>query len=410
MKAVHLLAACFLLFSLFLVGCTRDSGKDHKDHKDDKGKTQAKGDDHKEHKHDKGEKKGDGHEHKPAAHGGKIVSVGTDAYHAEVVFEKDGQLKFYTLAKDETKSIRVESQTLKAHVKHDDKSHEMELKPEPQKDDPKGKSSLFVGKLPAEVIGKNVTVTIVGLKMGDETFRVEFSSEGGKHGDHKEHKDGKEHKDHKKEHGKASKVDEEIREARAKLNEKDRALVDAQEWCPVMADNRLGEMGVPFMVMVKDQPVFVCCKGCQRKALADADTTLKKVDEFKAKVKATPGHKGALEVGDKVPEIALTRLSQAGGPAKPPSAREAKLTKGQVAKIKGGMTLTGVMAILGPRAEINPDPVPFGYVEPEIVVLWREGKERWVGVVFVPEKNGVLRVLDVEKVGGTNIGVGGLKE
>lgn len=290
MKAVHLLSASFLLFSFFLVGCTRnagkpgkDQGKDHKNHKDEKGN--AKDGDHKDHK---AEKKGDGHEHKAAAHGGKIVSVGTDNYHAEVVFEKDGQLKFYTLAKDETKAISVETQTLKAHVKHDDKSHEMELRPEPQKEDPKGKSSLFVGKLPAEVIGKKVTVTIVGLKMEGETFRVEFSSEGGKHGDHKDHKDhkdGKEHKEHKKESSKAnSPADEEIRAARAKLNEKNRQVVDAQEWCPVMVDHRLGEMGEPFKLMVKDQPVFVCCKGCQRKALADPETTLKKVAEFKAKV------------------------------------------------------------------------------------------------------------------------------
>ena len=95
----------------------------------------------------------------------------------------------------------METQTIKAHAKAEggDKSHEMDLKPEPQKDDAKDKTSLFVGKLPAEVIGKKVTVTIVGLKIEGETFRVEFSSEEGKHGDHKDHKDGKEHKDHKKE-------------------------------------------------------------------------------------------------------------------------------------------------------------------------------------------------------------------
>ncbi|MBI2806259.1 MAG: TlpA family protein disulfide reductase [Planctomycetes bacterium] len=310
MKAVHLLAACFVLLAVFLVGCNRDAGKpskdkEHKDHKDEKAKDHAKDGDHKDHK---GEKKGDGHAHKPAAHGGKVVSVGTDSYHAEVVFEKDGHLKFYTLGKDESKSISVETQTVKAHAKAEggDKSHEMELKPEPQKDDAKGKTSLFVGKLPAEVIGKKVTVTIVGLKMEGETFRVEFSSEGG---DHKDHKDKKEHKDHKKEQTKGGHSSEdEIKEARAKLTDADRKLVDAQEWCVVMTDNRLGEMGVPFKVMVKDQPVFVCCKGCQRKALADAEATLKKVDEFKAKVKTQPPRKSAVKVGDKVPDFSITTL------------------------------------------------------------------------------------------------------
>jgi hypothetical protein len=43
--------------------------------------------------------------------------------------------------------------------------------------------------------------------------------------------------------------------------------------------------------MVKDQPVFLCCKGCRRKALADPDKTLAKVAELKAKVKADAGTK-----------------------------------------------------------------------------------------------------------------------
>src|SRR5260370_39266486 len=79
----------------------------------------------------------------------------------------------------------------------------------------------------------------------------------------------------------AKPVEDDIKEARAKLSDADRKLVDAQECCAVMTDNRLGEMGVPFKLMVKDRPVFVCCKGCQRKALADPEATLQKVDEFK---------------------------------------------------------------------------------------------------------------------------------
>ena len=37
----------------------------------------------------------------------------------------------------------------------------------------------------------------------------------------------------------------------------------------------------------KETTVFVCCKGCQKKALADPDKTLAKVEELKAKVAAT---------------------------------------------------------------------------------------------------------------------------
>jgi hypothetical protein len=102
-------------------------------------------------------------------------------------------------------------------------------------------------------------------------------------------------------------------------------------------------------------------------------------------------------------------LSQVDQGKKAKDSQGAKLTKAQVDKIKGGMTLSEVMALLGSRAEINPDPAPFGYAAPEVIILWREGKDRQVGVVFVPDKHGVLRVLDPE-TGGTNIGFRGLPE
>jgi len=73
---------------------------------------------------------------------------------------------------------------------------------------------------------------------------------------------------------------------RAKLSPADRALVEAQEWCVVSTDERLGSMGPPLKLDIKGQPVFVCCKGCKRKAEADPDKTLAKVAELKAKAKA----------------------------------------------------------------------------------------------------------------------------
>ncbi|MBI3411119.1 MAG: hypothetical protein HY040_22520 [Planctomycetes bacterium] len=299
MKLCYLVLLPLLIVVLALTGCGGGASKDHKDHQGDKKKDAdhkdhqgAKGVDHKDH----GGKKDGDHEHKPAAHGGTVVNVGTDSYHAEVVFSKDGQVKLYPLGKDETKSISVENQTLKAYAKHEgaDKAMEMELKPEPQKGDPKDHTSLFVGKLPGDLVGKKVTVTIPALMVEGERFRVEFSSGAGKHDehskDHKDHKDGKEHKEHKdskKDEAKAGgHGEDEIREARAKLSAADRKLVEAQEWCAVMNDHRLGEMGDIVKVMVKDQCIFLCCKGCQRKALADPEKTLKKVEELKAKARA----------------------------------------------------------------------------------------------------------------------------
>jgi hypothetical protein len=84
-----------------------------------------------------------------------------------------------------------------------------------------------------------------------------------------------------------SKLDQEakIQAARAKLSPEDRTLVDAQEWCAV-GGSRLGSMGTPLKVMVKGQPVFLCCGGCEDEAKAEPEKTLAKVEELKAKAKA----------------------------------------------------------------------------------------------------------------------------
>lgn len=76
---------------------------------------------------------------------------------------------------------------------------------------------------------------------------------------------------------------DEVAAERAKLSPDDRALVDAQEWCAVSTDERLGSMGPPIKLDVKGQPVFVCCAGCKKKALANPDATLARVAELKAK-------------------------------------------------------------------------------------------------------------------------------
>ena len=52
-----------------------------------------------------------------------------------------------------------------------------------------------------------------------------------------------------------------------------------------MEDSRLGEMGPPIKLDVKGQAVFICCKGCRSKALREADKTLAKVAQFKARAK-----------------------------------------------------------------------------------------------------------------------------
>ena len=78
-------------------------------------------------------------------------------------------------------------------------------------------------------------------------------------------------------------VPDEVAAERAKLSPEDRSLADAQEWCAVSTDERLGSMGPPLKLDVKGQAVFVCCKGCKRKAEADPDKTLAAIAALKAK-------------------------------------------------------------------------------------------------------------------------------
>jgi uncharacterized protein (TIGR03000 family) len=74
----------------------------------------------------------------------------------------------------------------------------------------------------------------------------------------------------------------------AKLSPDDRMLAEAQKFCVVENKTLLGAMGVPIKVMVKDQPVFLCCRACEKEAQADPDKTLAKVKELKAKAAEAP--------------------------------------------------------------------------------------------------------------------------
>jgi uncharacterized protein (TIGR03000 family) len=69
----------------------------------------------------------------------------------------------------------------------------------------------------------------------------------------------------------------------AKLSPEDRELAEAQKFCVVENKTLLGAVGVPVKVMVKDQPVFLCCKACIKEAQAEPEKTLAKVKELIAK-------------------------------------------------------------------------------------------------------------------------------
>lgn len=76
---------------------------------------------------------------------------------------------------------------------------------------------------------------------------------------------------------------DEVAAERARLSPGDRALVEAQEWCVVSSDERLGSMGPPMKLDIQGQSVFICCKGCKKRAEAEPDRTLARVEELKRK-------------------------------------------------------------------------------------------------------------------------------
>lgn len=119
------------------------------------------------------------HEHKPGAHGGILVSLGRDSYHAEAVFEKNGTVRLYMLGRDEARVQEVEIQDLVAYLTPEGatESDKMTFRPEPQTGDTKGKTSLFVATLPKDLMGKKVQVTVNNISVGGERFRIAFSNE-----------------------------------------------------------------------------------------------------------------------------------------------------------------------------------------------------------------------------------------
>jgi len=119
----------------------------------------------------------DGHEHKPGAHGGLIVSLGRDSYHVEAVFDNQGMVRLFTLGSDETRVIDIEAKELQGFVRLDGDAEAQSLKflPEPQDGDGEGRSSLFVTKLPASMVGQMVEITIPNVWIDGERFRLAFT-------------------------------------------------------------------------------------------------------------------------------------------------------------------------------------------------------------------------------------------
>jgi hypothetical protein len=162
----------FVALALIVAGCSPEPSPtpNSKDPTVTKEKPKAEGD----------------HGHKAGQHGGTIVEIGRDNYHAEATFGDKGLVRLHLLGKDEAQVQEVERQTLAAYAKADGdtKGVEFMLEPKPRPDDTKGKTSIFEGTLPESLRDKRVEVTVTTIRIEGGRFRFAFKNfmEGETHG------------------------------------------------------------------------------------------------------------------------------------------------------------------------------------------------------------------------------------
>ncbi len=118
------------------------------------------------------------HPHLPGAHGGMIVPIGADSYHAEAIVEKNGTFRLLLLGKDESRIQEVELQALQAYVKiaGDADTSPIDLVAQPQVGDTEGRTSQFIGQLPDLLVGQELEITIPNLRIQGDRFRVGFTT------------------------------------------------------------------------------------------------------------------------------------------------------------------------------------------------------------------------------------------
>ncbi|MEJ7594334.1 MAG: hypothetical protein WKF77_22590 [Planctomycetaceae bacterium] len=125
------------------------------------------------------------HPHKPGSHGGIIIPIGSDSYHAEAVIEKSGDFRLLMLGKDETRIQEVDIQPIKAYVKvvGTPDATPVDMSATQQEGDAADMTSQFVGKLPEEFRGRQLDVTIPNLRIEGERFRIGFTTVTETHAD-----------------------------------------------------------------------------------------------------------------------------------------------------------------------------------------------------------------------------------
>lgn len=96
----------------------------------------------------KADSKKDEHAHsEKGPHGGPIIELGEEEYHAEIVLEdKTDTVTIYVLSSNAKDAVPIDAPEVVINLKHGNKPEQFKLKASPMKIDPKGKSSRFALK------------------------------------------------------------------------------------------------------------------------------------------------------------------------------------------------------------------------------------------------------------------------
>jgi hypothetical protein len=117
--------------------------------------------------------------------GGVHVAFAQGRYYAEAILHKGGELHLFLFGKDISRVVEADAQRVLVYVRKvgDPEFTTFELKPEPLAGDAKGTTSRFAGKIPTELVGKDLEVAIPALKLAGERYHLAFQRKEKAHGD-----------------------------------------------------------------------------------------------------------------------------------------------------------------------------------------------------------------------------------
>ena len=119
----------------------------------------------------------DTHGHPPPPHSGQVVTfkAGATHYHVEFVVDPTGRVRVYPLDESATKPLPVEAQPLVLSVEGSAAGEPIPVMLRPVTDSgAAGKTTQFIGRLPASAICGRLTVRFTEFSVSGERYRFEF--------------------------------------------------------------------------------------------------------------------------------------------------------------------------------------------------------------------------------------------